>query len=45
VRKKKNCFKWAGISFFGTIPFLAHPLGKSIKQGNNKALNAKIKKK
>jgi hypothetical protein len=43
--EKKNCFKGAGVSFSGTVPFLAHPSGKSIKQGNNKAPNAKKKKK
>jgi hypothetical protein len=43
--EKKNCFKGAGVSFSGTVPFLAHPLGKSIKQGNNKAPNEKKKKK
>jgi len=31
--EKKNCFKGAGVSFSGTVPFLAHPSGKSIKRG------------
>jgi hypothetical protein len=44
-KQKKNCFKGAGVSFSGTVPFSAHPLEKSIKQGDNKAPKTKKKKK
>jgi hypothetical protein len=43
--EKKNCFKGAGVSFSGTVPFLAHPSEKTKKKLKNKPPNYKKKKK